>query len=141
MTSLSFLIQLLLSHDWHKINFSKLMWTGESHNHCQNNQPSLWNNDLKWLLNISQIIYTQREKRIDSNCYSTLNIICFVIKLLWTPDIFPTGAWMQLPLLCHFTTSVQLQSVITNFLILLDWWYWEKNRQLFSLHLNWYCCW
>ena len=69
----------------------------------------------------------------------TLTVIAH--KILSTPDIFPTGPWMQLPLLLHFTTSVQLQSVITNFLILLDSWCWGKNRQLFSLHLNWHCCW
>ena len=57
---------------------------------------------------------------------TALNILCFPIKLLWSEDNFSTGAWMQLPLLWHFTTSMQPQSVITNFLVLMDSWYWKK---------------
>ena len=139
MTSLSFLIQLLLSHDWHKINFSKLMWTGESHNHCQNNQPSLWNNDLKWLLNISQIYPKRKENWLQLLQHIKYHLLCYQITMnpthLSNRCLNAASFIMPFHHQCAATVCNHKLPYSVGLMVL------EKNRQLFSLHLNWYCCW
>ena len=80
-------------HATDKINFSKLMWTGKSHNHCQNNQPSLWNNDLKWLWLLDSFIRSWKVLEIQ---YLFMYATLFSVKLDYFAEENLARPWCNL---------------------------------------------